>query len=125
MKTHYDVLEVDREALTIDIEHAYRSALNEHIAGTATTGGRDPACLRALREAYLTLSSPSRRLDYDQQLHQQAHARRQSRERLRMAACILLLVAGLSLIGGSVVGRMQASTALPRTSVPVVQQPAS
>ncbi|HJV86489.1 MAG TPA: hypothetical protein VJ698_13530 [Noviherbaspirillum sp.] len=108
MKTLYDVLGVDRQALPIDIEHAYRSALNAHIAGASTTGGRDPARLRELREAYLALSSPSRRLVYDQQLHQQLLARRQARERRHIAASTVLLLAGLALIGGSVAGRKQA-----------------
>ena len=54
--------------------------------------------MQQLRQAYLTLSSPSRRLEYDLQLDQQEHARLRRMERLGTAFGLALLLAGFALV---------------------------
>jgi len=100
MKTLYDKLGVTRHATYSDIERSYRHSLNEHIAGNRNRRLRkkDQLRLQQMRQAYLVLSSPSRRLEYDLKLDQLEHARLRKIERLGTAFGLVLLIAGLALI---------------------------
>lgn len=100
MKTLYDKLGVPRHASTSDIEMRYRHNLNEHIASNCNLPLRknDELRLQQMRQAYLVLSSPSRRLEYDLKLDQLEHARLRKIERLGTAFGLVLLIAGLALI---------------------------
>lgn len=115
MKTLYDVLGVDRQASLADIEQSYRHGLNQLIAGNPRSRKRplrkkDLLRMQQMREAYLLLASPARRLDYDVRLEQMMLARMRTAVRVRMAFGVLLLVAGVALIGGGYY-RMQAQEA--------------
>lgn len=101
MKTLYEVLGVDRQAAIADIAQRYRQHLNDHIAGKGKhpLSKRDQRRLQRMRDAYLLLSSPSRRRAYDQQLELQARERGRRIERAGVAFCIALLLGGMLLIG--------------------------
>ena len=99
MKTHYDLLGVSRQASYREIGERYRELLAIHI----TLHGSRPACrkqqlrLRQMREAYLMLSSPTRRMVYDYELKQsEAHRMRRFNIGTRLGTCLLML--GLLLI---------------------------
>ena len=100
MKTLYDKLGVTRHASYAEIDQNYRHSLNEHIAGNRNRPLRkkDQLRLQQIRQAYLTLSSPIRRLDYDLKLDQLEHARLRKIERVGTGIGLVLLVAGLALI---------------------------
>lgn len=100
MKTLYDKLGVTRQASASDIELKYRHSLSQHIAGNRSQPLRkkDQLRLQQMRQAYLVLSSPSRRLEYDLELDQQEHARLRRIERFGTAIGLMLLVVGLALI---------------------------
>jgi hypothetical protein len=104
MKTLYDLLGVDRHASFSDIERSYRHSLNEHIAGGSRRAWRkaDQLRLQKMRQAFLVLSSPSRRMDYDLKLDQQEHARLRTIERVGTIVGVLMLIAGLALIARGV-----------------------
>lgn len=116
MKTLYDLLEVSSHAPLSDIEHGYRHRLNEYIV---RNGNNRPlpkkaqAHLRRLREAYLLLSSPSRRQAYDQHLKEVQQARERMADIGSIVCGALLLAAGLLLIGLSAYQRLQQSDARP------------
>lgn len=98
MKTAYKLLGLNRDAALIDVEHSYRHLLNMH--ATRRTDKLltkdEQRRLRELREAYLLLSCPSRRLAYDRSLH----ARKQRRNRrIRTTISALSLLGGVLLIG--------------------------
>lgn len=101
MKTLYEVLGVDRQAAIADIAQRYRQHLNDHIAGKGKRplSKRDQRRLQRMRDAYLLLSSPSRRRAYDQQIELQARERGRRIERAGVALCIALLLGGMLLIG--------------------------
>lgn len=103
MKTHYDMLGVTRGASNSDIERSYRLSLNEHIADNRSRPLRqkDQLRLQEIRQAYLTLASPSRRLEYDLQLDQMEHARLRKIERIGTVIGLAMLCVGLTLIGHS------------------------
>ncbi len=103
MKTLYDLLGVDRHASFTDIEQSYRHSLNEHIAGNSKRPWRkkDQLRLQQMRQAYLTLSAPRKRLEYDLQLNEREHARLRKIERISTGAGLILLLAGLAIIGHS------------------------
>ncbi|WP_168798766.1 DnaJ domain-containing protein [Herbaspirillum sp. ST 5-3] len=111
MRTYYDVLGVDRNARSIDIEYSYRYGVNEQIddPSSPVSQKKKRARLQQLREAYLVLASPSRRLAYDRRLHQLELARGRRRQRLRTTASMLLLVTGLVLVISGVFYRMERS----------------
>ena len=100
MKTLYDKLGVPRHASTSDIEMRYRHNLNEHIASNCNLPLRknDELRLQQMRQAYLVLSSPSRRLEYDLALDQQERARLRRLEQLGTTLGLLLLLVGLALV---------------------------
>lgn len=100
MRTLYDKLGVPRHASASDIDRSYRHSLSEHIAGNRNRPLRrkDQLRLQQMRQAYLVLSSPSRRLDYDLKLDQLEHARLRRIERIGTAFGLVLLLAGLALI---------------------------
>ena len=100
MKTHYDKLGVTRQASHSEIEQSYRHSLNAHIADNRNRPLRrkDQLRLQQMRQAYLVLSSPSRRMDYDLKLDQLEHARLRRIERMGTVAGLILLLAGLALI---------------------------
>lgn len=100
MKTLYDKLGVTRQASASDIELSYRHSLSQHIAGNRSYPLRkkDQLRLQQMRQAYLILSSPSRRMEYDLKLDQLEHARLRRIERFGTAVGLVLLVAGLVLI---------------------------
>lgn len=103
MKTLYDLLGVDRHASFSEIEQSYRHSLNEHIAGNRSRrfGTKDQQRLKQMRQAYLLLSSPGKRLEYDLKLDQREHARLRMVERIGTAVGLVLLIAGLAIIAGS------------------------
>lgn len=100
MKTLYDKLGVTRDASSSDIELSYRHSLNAHIAGNRHRPLRqkDQLRLQQVRQAYLVLASPSRRLEYDLKLDRQEHARLRRIERTGTVIGLVLLLAGLALI---------------------------
>jgi curved DNA-binding protein CbpA len=100
MKTHYEVLGVDRQAPIADIAQRYRHHLSQHVVSNQNRVIRkkDQRRLQRMREAYLLLSSPSRRRVYDVQLEQLERARRRWYEAAAMAACVAMLVVGTWLI---------------------------
>ncbi|HYD60310.1 MAG TPA: DnaJ domain-containing protein [Noviherbaspirillum sp.] len=103
MKTLYDVLGVDRHASFADIEHSYRQNLNEHISSNTRRGWRkkDQLRLQQMRQAYLLLSSPRKRLEYDLRLNELEHTRLRRIERVSTGIGLALLLAGLAIIGHS------------------------
>jgi DnaJ-class molecular chaperone len=103
MKTLYDVLGVDRHASFADIEHSYRHSLNEHISGNTRRAWRkkDQLRLQQMRQAYLLLSSPRKRLEYDLRLNELEHTRLRRLERVGTGIGLVLLLAGLAIIGHS------------------------
>ena len=103
MKTFYDLLGVDRNASLADIEQKYRQSLNAHIVGNNTRpwSKKDQLRLQQMRQAYLKLSSPSERLEYDLNLNLLEHARLRMMERVGTVVGLALLVLGLGLIGRS------------------------
>ncbi|HJV81918.1 DnaJ domain-containing protein [Noviherbaspirillum sp.] len=111
MRTYYDVLGIDRNARSIDIEYSYRYGVNEQIddPSSPVSQKKKRVRLQQLREAYLVLASPSRRLAYDRRLHQLELARARRRQRLRTTASMLLLVIGLALVISGVFYRMERS----------------
>ncbi|HZW20422.1 DnaJ domain-containing protein [Noviherbaspirillum sp.] len=104
MKTHYDKLGVTRQASHSEIEQSYRHSLNAHIADNLADNRnrplrrKDQLRLQQMRQAYLVLSSPARRMDYDLKLDQLEHARLRRIERMGTLAGLILLLAGLALI---------------------------
>lgn len=100
MKTHYEVLDVDRQASIGDIAQRYRHHLSQHVASNQNRVIRkkDQRRLQRMREAYLLLSSPSRRRAYDVQLARQERVRRRWFEAAGLAGCVLMLLAGALLI---------------------------
>lgn len=113
MKTLYDELGVPRDATTSDIKRIYRHSLNQHIAGYHDRPARKKDQLRLLqmREAYLTLSSPVRRLEYDLKLVQREQARLRRLERMGTIAGLVLLLTGLALMGHGYVRMQQTESA--------------
>ena len=100
MKTHYDLLGVSRQASLIDIEHNYRRHLNNHLLGN---GGRplrkrDQIRLHNMRNAYLVLSSPSRRQSYDRALAEQEEKRNRMLDIGGAILAVVSLVTGLIMI---------------------------
>ncbi|WP_420474378.1 hypothetical protein [Noviherbaspirillum sp. ST9] len=100
METLYDKLGVTRRANASDIELSYRHSLSQHIAGNRSHPLRkkDQLRLQQMRQAYLILSSPGRRMEYDLELDQREHARLRKIERFGTAIGLVLLIAGLALI---------------------------
>ncbi|RJF97183.1 J domain-containing protein [Noviherbaspirillum saxi] len=100
MKTLYDLLGVAPQATHLDIEHGYRRHLSRHLLGNAGRPLRkkDQLRLQAMRNAYLVLSSPSRRQAYDRIL---AHQKQRRNRLFDIGGAILAvtsLVAGLAII---------------------------
>ena len=118
MKTHYNRLGVTRHASYSDIERSYRHSLNEYIAGSRNHPLRKKEQLRLqqMRKAYLVLSSPSRRLEYDLELDQMEHARLRRIERVGTALGLALLVAGLALIAHSYYRQVYEETSALQTA---------
>lgn len=101
MKTLYDLLDIERNATHVDIERGYRRCLDTYLANKGC-GQPDQETLRmqAIREAYLLLSSPTRRQAYDQKLRESAEAQHARSELGGLPRAALMLAIAL-LIGGS------------------------
>lgn len=120
MRTHYEVLGVDRQATMADIAQRYRHHLNQHMAASRDSQDsarrqKDQRRMQRMREAYLLLSSPSRRRAYDLYLDQRERAQRSLVARSGMACCVVMLIAGALLMGRGIL-RMQVN------GMPVVPQ---
>ncbi len=104
MKTAYDILALKRDAAPIDIEHNYRHLLNAHAAchDDALLTQEDLARLRELRQAYLLLSSPCQRLQYDRSLLARDQRRSRRSHALHTVLAVLSLLGGLLLIGAGI-----------------------
>lgn len=100
MKTLYEVLGVDRQASITDIAQRYRHHLNQHVATShqRAISKKDQRRLQQMREAYLLLTSPSRRRAYDLKIAQAERARNRWTTKAGIAACVAMLVAGAALI---------------------------
>jgi len=100
MRTLYDVLGVDRYASFSEIEQSYRLNLKEHLDAScdAPVHKKDQRRMQQMRQAYLLLSSPSRRLDYDLQLDRIEQARLRRAELAGTVIGAVILIAGLVLI---------------------------
>lgn len=100
MKTLYEVLRVDRQASITDIAQRYRHHLNRHVLNgqQRTVSKKDQRRLQEMREAYLLLTSPSRRRAYDQQIARLERARQRWTARIGISVCVAMLVAGAALI---------------------------
>ncbi|HEY0844763.1 MAG TPA: DnaJ domain-containing protein [Noviherbaspirillum sp.] len=96
MKTLYEVLGVDRQASITDIAQRYRHHLNQHVVNghQRKISKRDQRRLQRMREAYLLLTSPSKRRAYDISLERTERARMRRMERAGIAACVVMLLAG-------------------------------
>jgi curved DNA-binding protein CbpA len=68
MNTLYDILGLSRMASPEQIEQAYKEKLDSLKADETNTSEDSINKLRAIREAYLMLSSPAKRAAYDQKL---------------------------------------------------------
>jgi len=102
MKTLYDLLDVSRQASISELGLAYRRQLELQMRAARLPLGRaEQQRLRALREAFLLLSIPARRAEYDIQL--EVRVQRQSRllRRSVTLASAVLVVAGFAMIGGA------------------------
>jgi DnaJ-class molecular chaperone len=102
MKTAYELLGVSRTATPSEIEYCYRFSLNAHIVecGNRRLSKRERAQVKAMRDAYLLLASPSRRRAYDHLLERRAQLRRRLSDAGGMVLAVLSLLAGIALIGG-------------------------
>ncbi|RZI44342.1 hypothetical protein EGT07_02655 [Herbaspirillum sp. HC18] len=101
MKSLYEVLGTDRGASAAEIEQRYYGLLSRHLAGNRPLSRKDQQRVQQVRQAYLLLSSPRRRRDYDAQLKQRERARARTVVRMGGIAGTIMLVAGLALIGRS------------------------
>ena len=129
MKTAYEVLGVRRDAALIDIEHSYRHLLNAH--GVRDSSERltkeDQRRLGELREAYMVLSSPSRRFAYDGDLQARALRRNSRMRTLHTALAVASLLGGFLLIGAGLHaggrGSVEAGSTAeqPRATAPTAQ----
>ncbi|MFC7515142.1 hypothetical protein ACFQUU_09015 [Herbaspirillum sp. GCM10030257] len=131
MKTLYDLLGVSRQAKLIDIEHGYRRHLNRHLLGN---GGRplrkrDQMRLQSMRNAYLVLSSPSRRQGYDRALAAQEEKRNRMLDIGGAILAVASLVTGLIMIVVSshfpALEELTAASNAPASSLPAPSQTAS
>jgi curved DNA-binding protein CbpA len=112
MKNPYQILGLDHRASYVDVEHQYHAVLTMHIAkhGARPLRKRDQQRLRAVRDAYLLLSSPSSRLAYDMDFRARENEAANRRRRMAGAAGIASLLLGAALLAGGVVHAL-ASTA--------------
>ena len=103
MKTAYELLGIPRTATLREIECRYRFALNACMlrCGSRRLSKKERAQVSAMRDAYLLLTSPTRRRAYDQLLEQRARARSLAINIGGMALAVLALLAGIVLIGGA------------------------
>lgn len=101
MRTLYEVLGTDRSASAAEIEQRYYGVLSRHLAGNRPLSRKDQQRVQQVRQAYLLLSSPRRRRDYDAQLKQRERARTRAMVRAGSIAGTIMLVAGVALIGHS------------------------
>ncbi|KRB94131.1 J domain-containing protein [Noviherbaspirillum sp. Root189] len=131
MKTLYDLLGVSRQASLIDIEHGYRRHLNRHLLGN---GGRplrkrDQTRLQSMRNAYLVLSSPSRRQGYDRALAEQEEKRNRMLDIGGAILAVASLVTGLVMIVLSshfpTLEELTSASNAPTSSLPSPPQTAS
>jgi curved DNA-binding protein CbpA len=76
MKTLYDLLGIERNATHVEIERGYRRSLDAYLANKGTgQPDQETRRMQAAREAYLLLSTPTRRQVYDEQLRESMAAR--------------------------------------------------
>lgn len=68
MNTLYDILGIGRQATQAQIEQAYQTQLDAILAADGTKSEQGTDRVRFVREAYLVLSSPSRRQTYNARL---------------------------------------------------------
>jgi DnaJ-class molecular chaperone len=103
MKSYYDLLGVRRQAGLHEIEQNYRRHLDRH---TICNAGRklrkkDQLRLQNMRNAFLVLSSPARRQQYDRLLQQAEQRRDRVLDIGGAIVAVSALVIGLVLMGGS------------------------
>lgn len=121
MRTLYDLLGVDRRASFSDIEQSYRHSLNAHIGKRGLPLARkEQLRLQQMRQAYLLLSSPILRMEYDLQLNRLERERLRKIERVCTRIGLVLLVVGLTLIGR---GYYRMQYGLPETPAVSQQRP--
>ena len=77
--THYDALQLPRDASADDVRAAYRRLAREHHPDRA---GADGDAMARVNQAYEVLSDPDRRARYDQQLDNRPPPRRPGRVEL-------------------------------------------
>lgn len=108
MKTLYDLLDIERNATHVDIERGYRRCLDAYLANKGC-GQPDQETLRmqAIREAYLLLSSPTRRQTYDQKLRESAAAQHARSDLGGLPRASLMLAIALLIGGGSYLYKVQ------------------
>lgn len=100
MKTLYDLLDIERNASHVDIERGYRRCLDAYLANKGTgQPDRETLQMQAIREAYLLLSSPSRRKVYDEKLRESAESQYARAAAGLPRASLMLAIA--MLVGGS------------------------
>lgn len=105
MKTPYQILGLDPRASYVDVEHQYHAVLQMHFTkqGARPLRKRDQRRLRAVRDAYLLLSSPSSRLAYDMDLRNRTIEAANRRRRVAGLAGIASLLLGVALLTGGIV----------------------
>lgn len=99
MNTLYEILGVGRQASPAQVEHGYRERL-DLLKKNGTSPEEDITRLRALREAYQTLSTPSRRQAYDARLRARESMSYEVVEARPLPWATILLVAAALLGGG-------------------------
>jgi hypothetical protein len=99
MTTLYEILGVGRQATPAQIEHGYRERL-DLLKTNGTSPEEDITRLRALREAYQTLSAPARRQSYDARLKARETVSYEVVEAKPLPWATILLVAAALLGGG-------------------------
>lgn len=129
MKTLYDLLGVAADATHSQIEHGYRESLESYIDGHGLgQSEEDTKRMRAIRDAYLLLSSPRRRRSYDKRLKKYCEQRTRLSSRSFRTKVLALSVGVLLMAGGAIVIARQLAPSLTHraaSSAPVTEAQAA